>query len=131
MSHLTVRIFILSLATLAMLHILLLRFYLYWRHEWLDIPMHLFGGSIVAMGVFAAAEFGVPFMHRLRGFATVMLLVFAAATVWEVYQYAIGLAAAKENYIGDTTLDLLVGLIGGMIGFFVARRLQSLNADHS
>lgn len=127
MPHLTVRIFILSFATLATLHIVLLRFYLYWRHEWLDIPMHLFGGSIAALGVFAAAEFGVPFVRRLRRFVPVLLVVLAAALAWEVYQYAIGIAVMKENYVADTALDLLVGLLGGVIGFRIGRALQVLH----
>lgn len=125
MPHLTVRIFILSFATLAVLHILLLRFYLYWRHEWLDIPMHLFGGSIVALGVFAAGDLNVPFFKRLRRFMPVMLTVLFVAVVWEVYEYLI-VYQMGENYVADTILDLLMGLTGGVIGLVVARRLQAL-----
>lgn len=124
---LTLRFFLMALAVLAVLHTLALRFYLYWRHEWFDMPMHLFGGAVVALGVFAAADLRVPPFRSLRQFGGTLAVVALVALVWECFEYASGISVVDERFALDTVSDLVIGLIGGIIGYGVATRLRFLN----
>lgn len=119
MTYTAVKLFLIALTTLTVIHLLSLRFFIYWRYDWFDIPMHLFGGAVVALGIFAAYELGVPFAQRFFGFWPLLAAVLAVAIMWEVYEYVIGLSVLEEDFVVDTGIDLAMGLIGGVVGYFV------------
>lgn len=119
-------IFLISISIVAVSHFLLLEFYLYWRYEWLDIPMHVFGGAVVAIGIFAACDIGLSFLRRWRKFLPAMALVLLVAVGWEVFQYMVGISAIKDDFVWDTVTDLIWGLLGGVGGFYLASRLNDL-----
>lgn len=127
MITLLVRIFLIALATLAVTHVLLLRFFLYWRHEWLDIPMHLFGGAIVALGVFAARDLNLPVFAHFKRLPAVLSVVFVIAISWEVFEFTSGVSVLEERFWQDTVVDLVVGLGGGVIGFIVGNSLSRMD----
>lgn len=122
----TVRIFLISLATLAILHAFLLRFYLYWQYAWLDVPMHLFGGIAAALGVYAARDLHVPFFARALHSGSVMALVLAIALLWEAFEFLGGISVMNGRFWNDTFLDLALGIFGGALGILIHKRLAQL-----
>lgn len=118
--------FALSLLTLAGLHAAALTFYLYWVYLWFDIPMHILGGATVALGY--QSRFGLSkFAHKLSfGLISTLLFVLAVGLVWEGYEYVVA-PTFKEGYLEDTIIDIVMDLLGGLIGYAVARALQKLS----
>lgn len=86
--------------------------YLYWRYEWFDIPMHFFGGITIATFVVALLR---SFRPRLY-----ILLFTVAVLGWEVFEYLFGIPR-EQNYVFDTALDLLMGTLGALITYTLAR----------
>ena len=52
--HIHLLLFGLASIILAVTHIISLELFLYWRYWWLDLPMHILGGSVVALGMWVA-----------------------------------------------------------------------------
>lgn len=123
MQNQVITIFIISLATLAAIHILALQFFLYWRYEWFDMPMHLFGGAVVALGVFAARELNIPFFIREVTFNRVLASVLLIAIAWELFEFTGGISVVQETFILDTATDIVAGILGGSIGFWVGKSI--------
>lgn len=125
MSKMNVTLFLIAGTTLAVLHVLAVELFLYWRFQWIDTPMHALGGSVVALGLFAGNAMGWWVPKRWLQFVPVMLIVLAVALGWEVF----GLYAEAPmgaNYVSDTLTDLAAGLVGGVIGYFVGSKINSL-----
>lgn len=117
----TFLLFFISLIVLAGLHILSLTFELYWTYLWLDIPMHVLGGATVAFGFLTLFP-----VHEQYGFRYGLLLVLLATlvlgVVWEAFEYTIGFTRISEVHVlRDTVLDTTMNLLGGALGFIVAR----------
>ena len=120
--------FLLSGVSLAVLHYLSLEFYLYWRYLWLDIPMHALGGSVVALGFLSLKDMYPRWPRKyLSVWWTVTFVVFAAL-VWEVFEIAIGVEFEPDRYVMDTISDLVVGIFGGLVGYYVGSSLRDM--DH-
>lgn len=104
---------------------------LYWRYLWLDIPMHFFGGLWAALAV----VWLFAWLSRQGTFARVMLAVLAIGIAWEIFEVLIGMTNAT-NYTLDTSLDILMDILGGITGYALAKRViqSDSNAegkDHS
>lgn len=99
-------------ALLATLHLWAFEEFLYWRYVWFDILMHFLGG--LALGVFLAA-----FLNAWR---PMLFLVACTAilTGWELFEYLLGFPR-EANYVFDTALDLLMGTLGMLLAYGVAR----------
>jgi len=99
-------------ALLAVSHIWAMADFLYWKYVWLDVPVHLLGG--LAIGVFVAA--------LLNAWKPLSFLLLAAVLIigWEVFEYFLG-PLREANYVFDTAIDLLMGTIGALIAYSVAR----------
>lgn len=123
MRHIHIRLFIVLLTALALAHLAALQFFLYWRHEWLDMPMHVLGGVVVALGVFAIKDLGLPAGDRVRRFIPVMVTVLAMSLTWEVYEFTIGMVLVEQNFLWDTSTDLTADLLGGLAGYWIGRKL--------
>lgn len=100
-------------AVLAFLNLWALTEYLYWHYVWFDVLMHFLGG--LAIGTFLA---GFLFTFRPWLFLFLSIVLFVA---WEVFEYIFGLPR-KENYIFDTTFDLLMDTFGALIVYIIARK---------
>jgi hypothetical protein len=125
MVRLTTVFFLISLSILAVVHILATSLYLYWQIWWLDIPMHLLGGITVVLGFATAWNFSVPLAHKLLTWYGSLLGVFVVAVCWEVFQYLIT-ETLKPDYVVDTLTDILCGLIGGVVGWYIVQQLETL-----
>lgn len=89
-----------------------LQTYLYWYYPWFDVPMHFLGGL-------AIASFLVGFWWRYA--PLVYAFSFASIiVVWELFEFLAGMPR-EANYTFDTALDLLVGSVGAITIYTLAR----------
>ncbi len=109
-------------AVLLSIHFVAFQYDLYWHYLWLDVPMHFVGGLWAALaGTWFFRLFGrASFLHVLFG-------VIAIGLAWEVMEYVVGFQR-EANYAFDTSLDLVMDLLGGIVGFFAARGMVQSHA---
>jgi hypothetical protein len=100
-------------AALAALNLLAFEYFLYWRYEWFDVFMHLLGGATIG-------AFLVGLLGRYRPFLY-LAVFFVVVISWEILEYTFGIPR-KDNYIFDTALDLLIGFIGTLMTYALARK---------
>jgi hypothetical protein len=124
MLQLTTIFFLIASSILAVVHLISLEFYLYWRFLWLDVPVHVLGGAVVALGVLSLYDLRVPLPKRWRSFAPVVFFVIIIALLWEWYEIAIGIPVEVSHEL-DTAIDLLAGICGGVLGYIVGKAMQS------
>ena len=122
---LTIVLLFISVSVLAVAHFLALEFYLYWQYAYFDVPLHILGGAIAALALFALRDLGMAVPVFLLRFPMVLLFVFVVGMSWEYFEVAAGLYRA-ENYAFDTALDIVMDLVGGAIGYFVGSRITTL-----
>lgn len=125
MLQLTTIIFLISFSLLAVLHIIALELFLYWRYVWFDLPMHMLGGAVVALGIFTLYDLRLRIPRSFLTPRKVLACVFLVACMWEVFEVLIGIPI-DETYVLDTTFDLVMGLFGGYMGFIVANNIRNL-----
>lgn len=118
-------LFTLSMLTLAVLHGIALMFSLYWVYLWLDIPMHFLGGATVALGY--QSRFLVHRFERYLsfGFGATLGAVLFVGGAWEVYEYLVDPILTEFGI--DTVVDLIMDVLGGVAGYFVARAVIQLD----
>jgi hypothetical protein len=127
MLQLTTILFLISFSTLAGLHILATKLFLYWRYLWLDIPMHAFGGVVITLGLFTLRDLGL-FPNKFLRFIPVFLIVLFIVLFWEVWEVWMSLVdtSIMRDYIIDASIDVAMGLLGGICGFFIGNSLRKL-----
>lgn len=124
MLQLTTIVFLIAFSVLAVIHVIAIKLYLYWQILWLDIPMHFLGGIVVALGLYTLRDLQI-FPNKFLKLLPVMLLVLCVAIAWEVYELMTGITTLADLY-GDTIADIIMGLSGGLVGFFVGNSLRNL-----
>ncbi len=111
-------LFFVGLLTLAGTHQLALWWYLYWVYEWFDIPMHFLGGVVIALG--SRTELFERIMRlSFRSVWPVIGLVLAIGILWEVFEWFFVITDMR-GYVVDTTIDLVLDLLGGVVGYYIA-----------
>ncbi len=114
--------FFASLILVAVVHVIALELYLYWRFPWFDVPMHVLGGLCAALGYSILPFIGLRKRGRYETLLWYIGAVLVIGIAWEVFEYAAGISLVREaNFILDTVLDLCMDLAGGLIGYGVAR----------
>ena len=117
--------FAVALALLGVLHAAAVAFFLYWTYPWLDIPMHALGGTVVALG-FLVAHVALRHGAGEAGFWTTLAFVLAVGTLWEIFELWGGINGPHEpDYIADTTLDVVMDLLGSVAGYFIYERTRA------
>ena len=119
--------FLLSGASLAVLHFLSIELNLYWRYLWLDMPIHALGGATVALAFLSLREFFPRLPKKLITFKSTMVFVLFVALVWEVFEVSIGVIFEQGRYVPDTTADIMIGFMGGMVGYYVGKNIGELD----
>lgn len=112
--------FLTSGIILATLHYLALEFFLYWRYLWLDMPVHFLGGATVIFAWQTLRELRVPLPAHFFSFWSSLIVVFIVAIAWELFEFQIG-APIGEDIVLDTSLDLSLGILGGLVAYFVGK----------
>lgn len=114
--------FVSALAALAVVQLFAVFFSLYWVYHWLDIPMHIFGGLVVALGYLAFVErFELP--RTASGLNATLLATLVVGLGWEAYELVTGAFFRDVAPLGDTMLDLLMDLVGAALGYAIAVRV--------
>ena len=125
MLQLTTIFFLIAFSTLAVIHHIAITLFLYWRLPWFDIPMHAFGGVVVALGLYTLRDLRL-FPDKILTIIPVMLIVLAIALIWEGFEFFAGIAI-EGDYFLDTSIDIMMGLIGGVVGYVVGNSIRSLH----
>jgi hypothetical protein len=112
-------------AQLAIVHAVAVKFSLYWEISWLDNLMHLFGGVVLVLLFYTLVDIKVLRSAWVTYWRKTTLLVASVLFGWEVLGVLL-LMRFKENFITDTSLDLLFGILGSIIGWFIGRQLKKL-----
>ena len=110
---------------LAAVHFVATKLSLYWEIAWFDNLMHLFGGVVLALLLYTLVDIKVLNAIWIESVRRVAILVSLALLGWEVLGVLI-LMRFKDGFIIDTTLDLLFGILGCTIGWFIGRALKKL-----
>lgn len=105
-------------AVILYLNAIALEHFFYWTYWWYDIVMHFLGGAFVGSATaWALVRFGVA-----RGMTTTQRAYAALAAIlvvgigWEVFEYVNGFFIGETNIFFDTTLDLIMDVIGALVG---------------
>ena len=99
-------------AGLTVLHVTALSEALYWQYVWLDVPVHFLGGLTLAMLLVAF----------LKKFHPLVFIASMAAVIvgWELFELSIQ-TARESNFLFDTALDVLMGSLGAVVAYILAR----------
>ncbi len=89
------------------------------------MPMHVIGGVVVALGIFTLHDLRLWVPKRYLRLLPIVLLVLLVAMAWEVYELMIGIPI-EQDYVIDTITDLLMGLLGGALGYFIGNSLRKI-----
>lgn len=128
MIKLTTIFFLIAASILAVVHIVAIELVLYWRYAWFDIPMHVLGGTVIALGVFTIADLFPKFPKRLLYPIPVLLFVLLGSLAWEVYELGIGIPI-EDDFEIDTSIDLFMDMLGGVVGYIVGYAVSTLDLD--
>lgn len=112
---------------LAIVHWVAVKLSLYWEIIWLDNLVHLFGGVVLVLLFYTLVDINVLAPRWLRSWRRTGLLVAVVLVGWEVLGVVMQMRF-KENFISDTTLDVLFGILGCSIGWFIGRQLKKLES---
>ena len=118
-------VFLVTISLWAVVHFIALELYLYWHYVWFDLPMHIIGGAASILGVYSFAELRVPLFAHLKAALPLFVFLIFVMVAWEVFEVWAGIPML-DNYRLDTTIDILMGFVGGIIGYVVAKRLDTL-----
>ncbi len=121
-------LFLITGTLLAVSNFLALKLFLYWRYSWIDMPVHFLGGVAAALGLFVLFDFRLPLPRQLLSLSYFMFLVFFVAVAWEIFEVLLGAVDTTTSYyISDTVTDMICGLFGGLVGFFVGSKMHELD----
>ncbi|MDP3956806.1 MAG: hypothetical protein Q8P97_02310 [bacterium] len=127
---LNVKVIACFFAAILTVHVLATYYYWYWLIWWLDIPMHLAGGFLIAMLVLWYLEQNKKELLASFSFFNKFFFVLGAAALvgifWEFYEFfydvffksQLGFYAAQLGAI-DTVKDLANDLMGAAVAFLI------------
>jgi len=99
------------------IHILAIKWYLYWQFIWLDLPVHFLGGLWISLlSVYILQRFS-----REVRLLEVLVWVLLVSVAWELFELWGGIPM-EDNFALDTSIDLVMDTLGGLAGFSWARR---------
>jgi len=115
-------LFSLSLVTLAMTHYVAMSLYLYWMYPLFDVPMHFLGGVVIALGS-QTMLFKKMVLFDITHLLSCLALVLLVGIAWEVFEWHY-VITDMTGYVWDTSIDIVMDLLGGVFGFLLASRLR-------
>jgi hypothetical protein len=121
----SIPLLLIAVSILGVVHYLALSFSLYWEYPWFDMPVHALGGACAALSLFVLSDLGVPLPHMALRPVAVVCFALGVGVVWECFELYAGIAPSA-NYALDTSLDLLMDVLGGAIGYLVGSRMRRL-----
>jgi hypothetical protein len=97
---------------------------LYWRYDWLDIPMHILGGVVIVLMLASLRQIISPLARLSTGWLCTVLI--ATLIFWElfgIFRYG----GLKPGFALDTTLDIICGFFGIILGYYLVRVLKTID----
>jgi len=103
----------------AFCNLVALKFYFYWTHKWVDIPMHIMGGALVSSIGLCIIYFS-PFRNLFlsnskKVYIISVLIAFIVGFLWEVFELKFGIISSSLFDRIDSIKDLFDDIIGGLI----------------
>jgi len=113
--------------------LLAIKYTLYWQYRWIDIPVHFLGGFFLGALLFYIAfsnkstkkMISLP-RTKKNIFIITVLLVFVAAAMFEVLEFALGRTIISPAFVPDTTLDLIAGTAGGYLFYLLYQSIREM-----
>lgn len=112
------------LVLLALAHVYAITHYWYWLYPWSDIGVHFLGGLVVGFLTLWIMLRVLGAQHSFLRYASVysvMVTVLAIGTIWEVFEYHVGIPRGP-NFTFDTALDMLTNVLGALSALLVSRK---------
>jgi len=110
-------------------HVIALELYLYGMFWWMDIVMHFLGGIWLMCAWRALVDMRI-LSARAWSLSIIMPVLVSVMVAWEVFGVYVE-QGFKAGYMSDTSGDMLCGIVGALVGFWLLRRLQILNTTES
>lgn len=117
---------------IGILHIIALKFFLYWTFPWFDNLMHFLGGlwvGTVSIWYIYFSGFADKFTPQLttRNIFTVSIAsVIIIGILWEIFEIYVGVPRFVIDYPLDTSIDLLMDTLGAVVAsLYMAGKFQS------
>jgi hypothetical protein len=113
-----------SVALMAIIHVIASKFILYWTVGWFDNVVHFMGGfstGLFALWIYYLSGIfhpNVPTKKQIIIKSFLFVLVIGVG--WEIFEYMNGLTQSTEGYPLDTFHDLVSDLAGALIAGDVA-----------
>jgi hypothetical protein len=95
--------------------------YLSWTFWWYDLVEHFLGGVWVAYAVVSALAY---VGHQPR-FIYIIAAITIVGILWEFFEVVIGMPR-EANYAFDTSIDLLMDVLGSIMGWLYIRHTVPL-----
>lgn len=104
---------------------------LYFYYRWIDIPVHMIAGFLLAMLIFfivfqnqvTRLVFSRPKIAE-QVFTVCVFWVFVIAVLWELFELMIGRTSIRLSTTGDMLLDIVVTTVGAGIFYAIYRFLN-------
>src|SRR3989344_2305697 len=115
---------LITVAILAVAHLIAEALYLYWTLWWFDYLTHFLGGfSLGFFSFYVFYESGL-FGGRISLSKSILfsfILVMLLGGVWEVFEYANGLTQSAEEYSLDVVHDFLSDALGAITALWLSK----------
>ena len=111
---------------ISVLNTIAYRYSLYWSLWWFDIGMHFLGGVLIGLLFVWIMQFLFSTHARALSLTNTLIVVLTVGIVWEVFEFVVGARVFEHTaYVIDTTLDLVMDLVGALGAYFLFRFLRS------
>ena len=113
------------LILLFIVHLIGLKFYLYWDLRWFDSVADFLGGLSVGLFsiwvLFVSGIFGKHHPTKKQIFFSSIVCGMLVGTGWEIFEYVYHIANPIGSYQVDTTFDLLADFVGAVVAGWIGR----------
>ncbi|MFA4845212.1 MAG: hypothetical protein WC654_01490 [Patescibacteria group bacterium] len=125
---------LLAITAVLLFHIVFMFTDAYFLIEWLDKPMHVAGGFVMAMlalaiHLFESSRWKTKQVSFWYHYLFVIGFTILIAVLWEFYEYLLDNTLTvwlnwpqAQVSLQDTMSDLLLGLLGGTVAFLLFRK---------
>lgn len=100
----------------------------YVKYAWLDVPMHFIGGIVISYSfylflVLVQKKDYIKIKNKKILFIFIISFVALTTIIWETYEFTFDLVdnGTRQTNLNDTMTDILLGLLGGIIGFLFVK----------
>jgi hypothetical protein len=115
-------LFLSTLCTVGIVHLLATSFYLYWKYPWFDIPMHFLGGVVCAFGFSILPFFRIILPTRYTSVYGYVVFVLIVGIAWEIFEVVSGISLQEHDFIIDTLTDIGMDIAGTLSAYLFIRR---------